>query len=185
MGAGVIDGPANAVSSYLPGSSPQPSPTFRPSTTSSSEPMSTLSSMMARKIGTSGPRVLIDTSILIDLKKSELFRPSAKVAISALTVAELVKGHCAAVYSVEQERRRRHLHQVEATIDVLPFDLGCARAFGPIAVAVERIGRRSRGARSIDLMIAATALARDLPLYTLNPEDLRGLESLIEVVDLG
>lgn len=148
--------------------------------------MSTPSSMMvARKIGMSGPRVLIDTSILIDLKKSELFRLSAKVAISTLTVAELVKGHYAAVRDLDKVRRRRHLHRVEATIEALPFDLGCARAFGPVAVAVEQIGRRSRGSRSVDLMIAATALAHDLPLYTLNSKDLRGLEDLIEIVDVG
>jgi predicted nucleic acid-binding protein len=122
---------------------------------------------------------------LIDLKKSELFRLSAKVAISTLSVAELVKGQCAAARGFERERRRRHLRRVEATIDALPFDLGCARAFGLVAVAVEQIGRKSRGARSLDLMIAATALAHDLPLYTLNPKDLRGLEDLVEVVDLG
>jgi predicted nucleic acid-binding protein len=34
-------------------------------------------------------------------------------------------------------------------------------------------------------MIAATALAHDLPLYILDPKDLRGLEGSIEVVDLG
>jgi predicted nucleic acid-binding protein len=147
--------------------------------------MSTPSSTMARKIGTNGPRVLIDTSILIDLKKSELFRLFAKVAISTLTLAELVKGHYAAVRCLDKERRRRHLHRVEVTIEAIPFDLACARAFGGVAAAVERIGRRSRGSRSVDLMIAATALAHDLPLYTLNSKDLRGLEDLIEIVDVG
>jgi predicted nucleic acid-binding protein len=180
----VSRGSANAASSYLPGSLPKPSPTFLRSTTSSSGLISATSSMMVRKIGTSGPRVLIDTSILVDLKKSELFRLSAK-EISTLTVAELVKGHYAAVRDLDKERRRRHLCQVEATIEALPFDLGCARAFGSVAIAVEQIGRRSRGSRSVDLMIAATALAHDLPLYTLNPKDLRGLESLIEIVDVG
>ncbi len=141
--------------------------------------------MTARKIGTSGPRILIDTSILIDLKKSDLFRLSAKVAISTLTVAELAKGRDAAVQNLETKRRRSHLHRVEATLEAIPFDLACARAFGRIAIAVERIGRRSRGSRSVDLMIAATALAHDLPLYTLNPRDLRGLEGLIEIVDVG
>jgi predicted nucleic acid-binding protein len=141
--------------------------------------------MMAQKIGTSGPRVLIDTSILVDLKKSELFRLSAKVAISTFTVAELVKGQYAAALNLEKERRRRHLHRVETTIEALPFDLACARAFGRVAAAVERIGRRPRGSRSVDLMIAATALAHDLPLYTLNPKDLCGLEDLIEIVDVG
>lgn len=34
-------------------------------------------------------------------------------------------------------------------------------------------------------MIAATAFAHGLALYTLNPKDLRGLEGLIEIVDLS
>lgn len=54
-----------------------------------------------------------------------------------------------------------------------------------ISVAVERIGRKARGSRSVDLMIAATALGHRLPLCTLNPKDLRGLEDLIEIVDVG
>ena len=49
----------------------------------------------------------------------------------------------------------------------------------------ELAGRKPRGSRAIDLMIAATALAHDLPLYTLNAKDLRGLEALIEIVDVG
>ena len=83
------------------------------------------------------------------------------------------------------ERRRRHLHRVEATVEALPFDLGCARAFGPVAVAVERKRAQVAWFTVVDLMIAATALAHDLPLYTLNPKDLRGLEGLIEIVDVG
>ncbi len=82
-------------------------------------------------------------------------------------------------------RRRAHLLQIEGWIEALPFDLACARAWAQIYTAVERIGRKPRGSRAIDLMIAATALAHDLPLYTLNPKDFRGLENLIEVVDPG
>ena len=43
-------------------------------------------------------------------------------------------------------------------------------------------GRTARGARSLDLLIAATALASDLPLYTRNPDDFRGTESLVDIV---
>ncbi len=43
-------------------------------------------------------------------------------------------------------------------------------------------GRKPRGARAVDLLIAATALAADLPLYTRHDDDFRALDDLIEVV---
>lgn len=47
------------------------------------------------------------------------------------------------------------------------------------------MGRKPRGARAVDLMIAATALAHGLPLYTRNAKDLQGLDDLIEIVDVS
>jgi predicted nucleic acid-binding protein len=147
--------------------------------------ISTLSPIPARKTGTRGRRALIDTSALASLKKSELLRLSPGAAVSTLTIAELVRGLHAAVPDFEKERRRRHLRQVEATVEALPFDLACARAYGSVSTAVERSGRRPRSSRAVDLMVAATALAHDLPLCTLNAGDFRGLEDLIEIVDVG
>lgn len=161
------------------------SPGPHTSTTSNSVKISTPSPIPARKIGTPGPRALIDTSALASLKKSELLRLPPGVAASILTIAELIRGPHTAINDFEKERRRRHLHQVETSLEILLFDLACARAFGFASAAVERIGRKPRGSRIVDLMIAATALAHDLPLYTLNPKDLRGLEDLIEIVDVG
>jgi predicted nucleic acid-binding protein len=43
-------------------------------------------------------------------------------------------------------------------------------------------GRKARGVRAVDLLIAATALAADLPLYTRNPNDFRALDDLIDVM---
>lgn len=71
-----------------------------------------------------------------------------------------------------------------AEIEALPFESRCARAYGQIYAAAIATGRKARGSRSVDLMIAATALVHRLPLYTLNPKDLRGLEDLIEIVDV-
>ena len=85
---------------------------------------------------------------------------------------------------LEKARRLNHLQQVEASVEMLSFDLFCARAYASVCEAVERVGRKPRGSRAIDLMIAATALAHRLPFYTLNPKDLRGLGDLIEIVDV-
>lgn len=68
---------------------------------------------------------------------------------------------------------------------MLGFDEECARSYGSVYATTRRHGRKARGARAIDLLIAATALAHELPLYTLNAADLRGLDQLIEIVDLG
>lgn len=177
--------PPATVSSTLWRSSGRRSPAVRISTTSGFEPTSTPILTIARKIGTSGRRVLTDTSALASLKKSELHRLSPRLATSTLTIAELARGPHRAADELESERRRRHLLQVESTVEVLPFDLRCVRAYVSVSMAVERIGRKVGGSRSIDLMIAATALAHRLPLCTLNPKDLRGLDDLIEIVDVG
>lgn len=105
--------------------------------------------------------------------------------MSALTMAELVSGLHGAEHELRRAQRVRHLRHVEAEVIQLRFDLHCARAYGPIYAAIVRAGRKPRGGRAVDLMIAATALAHGLPLYTLNPKDLRGLENLIEIVDVG
>ena len=68
---------------------------------------------------------------------------------------------------------------------MLPFEANCAEAFGRIYAAVMAFGRKPRGPRALDLMIAATACAHELPLYTLNASDLAGLDALVEVVDVS
>jgi predicted nucleic acid-binding protein len=134
--------------------------------------------------GTIGRRGLIDTSVAIELNKGEPVRCGTELAASALTIAELTGGLNAASDALERWRRQRQLRQIEASIEALPFDFLCAKAYGLVYAAIERTGRKPRGGRAVDLMIAATALAHELPLYTLNPRDLRGLEDLIEIVDL-
>ena len=127
-------------------------------------------------------RGLIDTSVAVDLASIDPARFPTEIAVSALTLAELTAGPHAAGDEMTRARRQLILQQVEAQLEALPFDSNCARAFGRIYVAIDNAGRKPRGGRAIDLMIAATALAHDLPLYTRNPKDLRGLEELIEIV---
>ncbi len=121
----------------------------------------------------------------IDLDSIELSLLPTVSAISALTLAELTSGPHAASTAAERSRRQERLQQIETKTEALPFEAACARAYGRIYAAVVACGRKPRGPRTLDLMIAATALAHQLPLYTLNASDLRGLDDLIEIVDLG
>lgn len=114
---------------------------------------------------------------------ADMFPP--EVAISALTLGELATGPYAASDELTRARRQSHLQFVEANLEALPFESTCARAYGVLYAAVHQIGRKPRGGRAVDLMIAATALAHDLPLYTRNAKDLHGLEGLIEIVDVS
>jgi hypothetical protein len=74
------------------------------------------------------------------------------------------------------------LQRAEAAFDPLPFDSDAARAYGRIFAAVSAAGRKARGARAVDLLIAATALSTGLPLFTRNADDVRALDDLIDIV---
>jgi predicted nucleic acid-binding protein len=127
-------------------------------------------------------RGLIDTSVVIDLGQVEVENLPLEIAISAVTLAELAAGPHATTDVAERARRQDRLQRVEAAFEALPLDAAVARAYGRIYAAVISAGRRARGRRAFDLLIAATALSRELPLYTRNPGDFAGLDGLIEVV---
>ena len=135
--------------------------------------------------GKTTERGLLDTSVVVVLEGLDSSRLPADVAISTLTLAELTAGPVAATSETKRARRQDLLQRVEATIESLDFDAVCARSFGPIYSATRGIGRKPRGSRVVDLMIAATARAHHIPLYTLNADDFRGLDDLVDVVDLG
>jgi predicted nucleic acid-binding protein len=107
------------------------------------------------------------------------------MTISTLTLAELTAGPLATTDELERARRQDRLQRFEAGVETLTFSPACARAYGHIYAATLAHGRKPRGARAVDLMIGATALAHDLPLYTLNAKDLDGLANLLKVVDVS
>lgn len=127
-------------------------------------------------------RGLLDTSVLIDLEDMEASELPVEVAVSAVTIAELAAGPHATDDPDERARRQDRLQRAEAAFDPLPFDGEAARAYGRIFSSVTAAGRKARGARAVDLLIAASALSADLPLYTRNGDDFRGVDDLIEVV---
>lgn len=130
-------------------------------------------------------RGLLDTSVAVDLGSIDTARFPAEIAISALTLAELTAGPHAATDEITRARRQLHLQSVEASFETIAFGPACARAYGRIYSSVNNAGRKPRGGRAVDLMIAATALAHELPLYTRNAKDLHGLDDLLEIVDVS
>lgn len=128
------------------------------------------------------PRGLADTSVVLDLERLDPEDLPAELAISALTLAELAAGPHVATDPKERGVRQDRLQRTEATFDPLPFDADAARACGRVYAAVASRDRKARGARAVDLLIAATAAAADLPLYTRNADDFRGLEDVVTVV---
>jgi len=128
------------------------------------------------------PRGLLDTSVVIDLERLDPSQLPIESAVSAITMAELAAGPHAAQDSAERARRQDRLQRAEAVFDPLPFDSEASRAYGRVYAAVVGAGRKARGARAVDLLIAATACAAGLPLYTRNPDDFQALTELVEVV---
>ncbi|MEO8335422.1 MAG: type II toxin-antitoxin system VapC family toxin [bacterium] len=123
-------------------------------------------------------RGILDTSTVILLPRIE--DPAvlpAEPLITAITLAELSVGPLVATSEEERAARQAHLQQAEADFEPLPFDASAARAFGQVAASLRRSGRKTT-ARSYDAMIAATAIANELPLYTCNPADFTGIAGL-------
>ena len=129
-------------------------------------------------------RGIIDTSVLIDLEQIAVADLPDEMAISAITLAELAAGPHATSDSPERARRQDRLQRAEAAFEPLPVDADVARAYGRIYAAVAATGRKARGRRVVDLLIAATAMANGLPLYTRNPDDFNGLSDLLEIISI-
>ena len=129
-------------------------------------------------------RGLLDTSVVIDLERIPVEALPAEVAISSITMAELTAGPHATNDPAERSRRQDRLQRTEAAFDPLPFTTDAARAYGRVFAAVAAAGRKPRGARAVDLLIAATALAEGLPLYTRNADDSRALDSIVDVISI-
>ena len=126
-------------------------------------------------------RGLLDTSAVILLTRiSDAAQLPDEPLISTITLAELSVGPLVAKTARERAKRLAHVQQAEADFDPLPFDASAARAFARVAASLHHAGRKAQ-ARAYDAMIAAVALSKDLPLYTSNPDDFRGIDGL-EVV---
>lgn len=125
-------------------------------------------------------RGLLDTSVLIDQDLIDAALLPDETAISAVTLAELAAGPHATADDEERARRQDRLQWAAATWDPLPFDADAARAYGRVFAALRGSGRTGR-TRLADILIASTAVAHDLAIFTRNSSDFRYLERLVAV----
>ncbi len=122
-------------------------------------------------------RGILDTSAVIDLGQLDPAALPHEPLITAITLAELSVGPLLASSEEQRAARLAHLQQAEADFEPLPFDAPAARAFGRVVSELRASGRKP-AARAYDALIAATALAHGLPLYTANPDDFAGISDL-------
>lgn len=127
-------------------------------------------------------RGVLDTSIVIDIADLPREALPKESAITALTLAELTAGPLSSVDPLERSKRMERLQWAEATFEAIPFDASAARAYGRIYSAAINAKQKPRGSRAVDLLIAATALSRGLPLFTRNPKDFESVSHLMRIV---
>lgn len=126
----------------------------------------------------SASRGVLDTSTLILLGRiQDPTQLPDEAEITSVTLAELSVGPLVATTDEERSARQSHLQLAESDFDALPFDTNAARAFGRVAALLRRAGRKP-AARSYDAMIAATAIANGLAVYTCNPDDFAAIDEL-------
>ena len=126
-------------------------------------------------------RGVLDTSVVIDHDLIDANRLPDESAITAVTLAELAAGPHATENKDERARRQDRLQWAATTWDALPFDAESARMYGRAFAAARAAGQSSR-ARLADLLIASTAAANELPLYTRNPSDFIALKRMVKVI---
>jgi predicted nucleic acid-binding protein len=144
-------------------------------------------------IGDRHAQGLLDTNIVILRRWIDPSELPDEMAISAITLAELSAGPHEIRGNDEQNKYEQHaerarrleiLQRAENEFDPIPFDAEAARIYGRVAAAVIGAGRKPRG-RFADLMIASTAIAESLPLFTTNPKDFVGLDALLTIVPVN
>lgn len=125
---------------------------------------------------------MLDTNTVILLERLDPGDLPDEPVISAITLGELSVGPLVTDDDRERAVRQARLQEVESVFEPVPFDAAAGRAFGGVAAVLRRSGRKP-SARAFDALIAATAIANELPLYSCNPRDYAGIDDL-DLVEL-
>jgi len=126
-------------------------------------------------------RGVLDTSVIVDLESLAENALPLQSCVAAVTLAELAAGLHTTQSTVERGARLMRLQFVESQLDSLPFDAASARRYGQLIALVVAAGQSPRP-RRLDLMIAATALVHDLPLYTRNARELSAIQAAMTII---
>ncbi len=126
---------------------------------------------------------ILDTSVIIDAAQVDVSELADELVISSITLAELAAGPLATRDVVEQAIRQERLQWAESSFDAVPFDARTAHAYGRVYALIRKTDRKPRG-RIADALIAATALAYKVPLFTRNVDDFKGVDTVVDVVSV-
>jgi predicted nucleic acid-binding protein len=126
-------------------------------------------------------RGVLDTCVVIDLKYLTPSQVPHIPELTSITLTELYQGVSMASTVSERALRLEVLNAANNEFDPLPYDGEAASRYGTLAALMVEQGRSPKS-RRMDLMIAAVASVHELPLYTRNPDDFKGLESLVRVI---
>jgi predicted nucleic acid-binding protein len=127
---------------------------------------------------------LLDTSVIIDLNEIPQEELPLQILVSSLTIAELVAGVSNKLSDGVRAIRLGSINSLRTSEGVIPFDDECAMKYASVAAAVVSFGRKPRGKRAVDYLIATTAAHLGIPLYTRNPKDFEGLDGIVEIVSV-
>lgn len=125
-------------------------------------------------------RVLLDTSVVIDYPAEAVASHADTASVSTITLAELSYGLHTSDPLINTAREQRY-NWIASTFAPIPFDPSAARIYGALCANVRNVGRDPKP-RRFDLLIAAVAVALEIPLITRNEKDFRGIHGALDVV---
>jgi len=122
--------------------------------------------------------ILLDTNVVVAFLNGDkpvlrrIKDEIDRIALSTLVVAELDYG---AKVSHKSKENLEKLYRLIDVVQVVPFDIECAKLFGTIKSRLRNLGKPTG---EVDALIAATALHHDLSLATHNATDFGWIKSL-------